>query len=63
VVLARQNFADPLVAIPCAISSLTHSLLASVLAGFWRRTASAPKVSEARTMDENTETVDRAGIR
>jgi BASS family bile acid:Na+ symporter len=37
VVLARQNFADPLVAIPSAISSLFHSLIASVLAAVWRR--------------------------
>jgi BASS family bile acid:Na+ symporter len=37
VVLARANFADPLVAIPSAISSLFHSLIASVLAGYWRR--------------------------
>jgi len=38
VVLARQNFASPLVAIPSAISSLFHSLIASALAGIWRRT-------------------------
>jgi BASS family bile acid:Na+ symporter len=37
VVLARQNFADPLVAIPSAISSLFHSLIASLLAAAWRR--------------------------
>ena len=36
VVLARQNFASPLVAIPSAISSLFHSLLASALAAIWR---------------------------
>ncbi|MCX7985242.1 MAG: bile acid:sodium symporter family protein [Bacteroidetes bacterium] len=36
VVLARQNFASPLVAIPSAISSLFHSLIASFLAGVWR---------------------------
>jgi len=36
-VLARQNFASPLVAIPSAISSLFHSLIASTLAGFWRK--------------------------
>lgn len=36
VVLARQNFASPLVAIPSAISSLFHSLIASLLAGLWR---------------------------
>jgi len=37
VVLARQNFASPLVAIPSAISSLFHSLIASLLAGWWRK--------------------------
>lgn len=37
VVLARQNFASPLVAIPSAISSLFHSLIASTLAGWWRK--------------------------
>lgn len=43
VVLARQNFADPLVAIPSAISSLFHSLIASLLAAVWRRsTADQP---------------------
>jgi len=39
VVLARQNFVDPLVAIPSAISSLFHSLIASLLAALWRRSA------------------------
>lgn len=37
VVLARANFANPLVAIPSAISSLFHSLIASLLAAYWRR--------------------------
>lgn len=37
VVLARANFANPLVAIPCAISSLFHSLIASLLAAYWRK--------------------------
>ena len=37
VVLARQNFSSPLVAIPSAISSLFHSLIASILAGIWRK--------------------------
>jgi BASS family bile acid:Na+ symporter len=37
VVLARQNFSSPLVAIPPAISSLFHSLIASMLAGLWRK--------------------------
>ncbi len=39
VVLARKNFPDPLVAIPSAISSLFHSLIASALAAVWRRSA------------------------
>jgi bile acid:Na+ symporter, BASS family len=39
VVLATQNFASPLFAIPSAISSLFHSLIASALAGLWRRRA------------------------
>lgn len=36
VVLARRNFTDPLVAIPSAISSVFHSVIASFLASFWR---------------------------
>jgi BASS family bile acid:Na+ symporter len=37
VVLARQNFVDPMVAIPSAISSLCHSLIGSLVAAIWRR--------------------------
>ena len=37
VVLARQNFADPMIAIPSAISSLFHSLIGSLMAGVWGR--------------------------
>jgi len=49
VVLARQNFADPLVAIPSAISSLFHSLIGSLLAAIWRRSESpAPVLDPAR---------------
>jgi len=36
VVLARQNFADPLTAVPCAISSVFHSVIGSLLAAWWR---------------------------
>lgn len=36
VVLARQNFSSPLVAVPSALSSLMHSLVGSALAGLWR---------------------------
>ncbi|MBE7413566.1 MAG: bile acid:sodium symporter family protein [Leptospiraceae bacterium] len=37
VVLAKNNFSDPLVAVPSAISSLFHSLIASVLASYWQK--------------------------
>lgn len=40
VVLARGNFSDPLVAVPCALSSIVHSLLGSALAAVWSRGAS-----------------------
>lgn len=36
VVLAKQNFAHPAVPIPCAISSVFHSLIGSLLAALWR---------------------------
>jgi len=36
VVLARKHFADPLTAVPCAISSVFHSIIGSLLAGWWR---------------------------
>ena len=37
VVLARRHFpAEPLTAVPCAISSVVHSLIGSCLAGWWR---------------------------
>lgn len=37
VVLARRHFpAEPLTAVPCAISSVVHSLIGSGLAGWWR---------------------------
>ncbi|MEX0668884.1 MAG: bile acid:sodium symporter family protein [Pirellulales bacterium] len=38
VVLAQRHFpAEPLAAVPCAISSVVHSLIGSVLAGWWRQ--------------------------
>jgi protein SCO1 len=37
VVLARSNFADPLVAVPCALSSIVHSLIGSALAAVWSK--------------------------
>lgn len=36
VVLARSHFSDPLTAVPCAISSVFHSVIGSILAGWWR---------------------------
>jgi len=36
VVLAQRHFADPLTAVPCAISSVFHSVIGSFLAGIWR---------------------------
>ncbi|GAV60673.1 SBF domain-containing protein [Cephalotus follicularis] len=37
VVLATQHFGNPLTAVPCAVSSVCHSIFGSVLAGIWRR--------------------------
>ena len=37
VVLAQQNFANPLVAIPSALASVFHSLVGSLIAAWWRR--------------------------
>lgn len=45
VVLAVSNFSDPFVAVPPAVSSLFHSLIAGVLASFWSR-AEVPGQSE-----------------
>jgi len=36
VALARRHFPDPLTAVPCAISSVFHSVIGSILAGWWR---------------------------
>lgn len=35
-VLAAQHFGDPLTAVPCAVSSVCHSIFGSFLAGIWR---------------------------
>jgi BASS family bile acid:Na+ symporter len=34
--LAQANFANPVIAIPSAISSATHSIIGSIAAGWWR---------------------------
>ncbi|WOL13020.1 hypothetical protein Cni_G21789 [Canna indica] len=36
VVLAGQHFDNPLTAVPCAVSSVCHSVYGSALAGIWR---------------------------
>lgn len=36
VVLAGQHFGNPLTAVPCAVSSVCHSIYGSILAGIWR---------------------------
>lgn len=35
-VLAKSHFANPLTAIPCAISAVTHSVIGSIAAAYWR---------------------------
>ncbi len=40
-VLATNHFANPLTAVPCAMSAFMHSVIGSVLAGIWRNSASA----------------------
>ncbi|TYJ48219.1 hypothetical protein E1A91_A01G045700v1 [Gossypium mustelinum] len=37
VYLATQHFQNPLTAVPCAVSSVCHSIFGSLLAGIWRR--------------------------
>ncbi|KAL6658028.1 hypothetical protein ACP70R_004275 [Stipagrostis hirtigluma subsp. patula] len=36
VVLASRHFGNPLTAVPCAVSSICHSVYGSILAGIWR---------------------------
>lgn len=43
VVLAQQNFANPLVALPCAISAVFHSLIGSAAAALWRTKVADPE--------------------
>ena len=40
VVLAGQHLGNPLAAVPCAMSSVCHSVGGSLLAGFWRSSPS-----------------------
>ncbi|KAF5728234.1 sodium/metabolite cotransporter BASS1 chloroplastic [Tripterygium wilfordii] len=43
VVLATQHFGNPLTAVPCAVSSVCHSIIGSILAGIWRQSVPAKK--------------------
>lgn len=47
VVLATQHFGNPLTAVPCAVSSVCHSILGSALAGIWRRIQ--PEIREVKS--------------
>jgi BASS family bile acid:Na+ symporter len=53
VVLARRHFpAEPLTAVPCAISSVVHSVIGSGLAAWWRwRSATASSNSSSPSAD------------
>ena len=57
VVLAQQNFVNPLVAIPSAMSAVMHSVVGSVAAAFWRattrpdRAATEANVPQGRGVD------------
>jgi bile acid:Na+ symporter, BASS family len=53
VVLARKHFADPLTAAPCAISSVFHSVIGSLLAGWWR-SSRGKEEKQAATAEEQT---------
>ncbi|KAK9824692.1 hypothetical protein WJX72_012444 [[Myrmecia] bisecta] len=44
-VLATLHFADPLTAVPCAISACFHSLIGSSFAAYWRSRDAGPDVS------------------
>ena len=48
VVLAQQNFASPLVALPCALSALFHSIIGSLAAALWRAVGERAALSPAR---------------
>ncbi len=48
-VLARRHFADPLTAVPCAISATFHSVIGSFLAGLWRLRPEARSRGDEKT--------------
>jgi BASS family bile acid:Na+ symporter len=53
VVLARASFSDPLVAVPCAISSVFHSIMGSGLAAVWSRRPPQDECPESPAREEN----------
>eukprot|EP00897_Mesotaenium_endlicherianum_P004468 jgi/Mesen1/4049/ME000213S03068 len=52
VVLATQHFSDPLIAAPCAASSLCHSVVGSLLAAFWRFQSERESRAAKKLVDE-----------
>ncbi|GJN24091.1 hypothetical protein PR202_gb11808 [Eleusine coracana subsp. coracana] len=44
VVLASKHFGNPLTAVPCAVSSVCHSVYGSIVAGIWRSMPPRDKV-------------------
>jgi BASS family bile acid:Na+ symporter len=61
VVLAQRHFpADPLAAVPCAISSVVHSVIGSILAAVWRLTAAtAPEPDSPAAAASRSRPADR----
>ncbi|GER53952.1 sodium-bile acid cotransporter [Striga asiatica] len=57
VVLATQHFGDPLTAVPCAVSSVCHSIFGSTLAGIWRRTV--PVKNDNFNLKQHTKTEEQ----
>jgi BASS family bile acid:Na+ symporter len=55
--LARKHFIDPLTAVPCAISAVFHSIIGSLLAGFWR--LRTPETTKPLSHVEPVETLSR----
>jgi BASS family bile acid:Na+ symporter len=56
VVLARRHFADPLTAVPGAISAVCHSVLGSLAAGYWRLRPELPPQPAVTTRTHETVT-------
>ena len=55
--LAKRHFpAEPLTAVPAAISALVHSVLGSLLAGWWRLRPAGPVTAETETAARHAET-------